>query len=95
MNEQETLINFNDWKESGTLSLTTYYKSGKAVATPLGYDRKGDKIYVNTRIKSYKIKRIKYNPTGKIALSNFKGSIKVHLLMLTSKFLNQKKKMKP
>lgn len=87
MNEQEE-INFNDWKDSGILSLTTYYKSGKSVATPLGYNKKGNKIFVNTRSKSFKIKRIKNNPTGKIAQSNYKGTIKSSFIDVNIKILN-------
>ena len=78
---------FDDWKEEGTLSLTTYYKNGKGVATPLGYSRKNDKIYVNTRVKSYKIKRLSNNPNGKIALCNYKGILKSPLIDVTVKIL--------
>lgn len=84
MNEQ---IHFTNWKDTGILSLTTYYRSGKSVATPLGYDKKGEKIYVNTRTSSYKIKRIKNNPTGKIALSNYRGSIKSPFIEVNIKIL--------
>lgn len=86
MNAQKE-FDFSDLKESGTLSLTTYYKSGKAVATPLGYDREDGKIYVNTRTKSYKIKRIKQNPNGKIALSDYRGTIKSPYIEVKIKIL--------
>lgn len=81
------LTTFNNWKKSGTLSLTTFYKNGKSVATPLNYEMENNKIYVNTRSKSYKIKRIKNNPTGKIALSNYKGSIKSPYIDVNIKIL--------
>jgi PPOX class probable F420-dependent enzyme len=79
---------FDEWKDEGTLSLTTYYKSGKGVATPLGYARKGNKIYVNTRIDSYKIKRLQNNPNGKIALSNMRGTLKSSSIDVKVRILN-------
>jgi PPOX class probable F420-dependent enzyme len=81
--------NFDDWKDEGTLSLTTFYKSGKGVATPLGYARSGDIIYVNTRMDSYKIKRLRNNTKGKIALSNMRGTLKGPLIDVEVKILNQ------
>ncbi|MHA1989475.1 MAG: hypothetical protein ACW981_02690 [Candidatus Hodarchaeales archaeon] len=80
--------NFEDWKDEGTLSLTTFYKSGKGVATPLGYARKGNKIYVNTRTDSYKIKRLQNNSSGKVALSNMRGTLKSPLTDVKVKILN-------
>ena len=71
---------FHDWKVEGTLSLTTYYKNGKGVATPVGYARKGDKIFVNTDANSYKIKRLKNNPSGQIALSTMRGKLRSPLV---------------
>ena len=79
--------NIVNWKTSGILSLTTYYKNGKGVATALGYERKGDKIFVNTRAKSYKVKRLRKNPDGKIAISNYRGTIKSPLIDVTVKIL--------
>ena len=78
----------NNWKEEGTLSLTTYYKSGKGIATPLGYSRKEGKIYVNTPVESYKVKILKNNPNGKIALSNLRGTLKSPLIDVQIKILS-------
>jgi len=50
-----------------TISLTTYYKSGKSVSTPVEYVRSGDKLYVSTPETSYKVKRIRGNSTAVIA----------------------------
>ena len=78
---------FANLKDSGIISLTTYYKSGKGVATPLGYDKKDNKIFMNTRKNSYKIRRIKNNHQGKIAVSDYRGRIKSPYIEVEIKIL--------
>ena len=67
---------FSDLKNEGTISLTTYYTNGKGVATPVGYSKRDNKIFVNTRALSYKIKRLRKNPKARIALCNMRGKVK-------------------
>ncbi|MHA1976619.1 MAG: PPOX class F420-dependent oxidoreductase [Candidatus Hodarchaeales archaeon] len=59
-----------------TISLTTYYKSGKGVATPVEFVRKNDRLYVSTRKDSYKVKRLRNNSDAKIAPCTMRGKIK-------------------
>ena len=59
-----------------TISVTTYYKSGKGVATPIEFIRKNDHLYASTRIDSYKVKRLRNNPNAKIAPCTMRGKLK-------------------
>ena len=58
------------------ISLTTFYKSGRGVATPVEFARKGDKLYISTEETSYKVKRIINNANANIAPCSFRGKIK-------------------
>ena len=62
-------------RQSKYISLTTYYKNGKGVATPVEFAEKDGLIYVNTREGSWKVKRLKENPKGTIALCTIRGKI--------------------
>ncbi|MHA1994025.1 MAG: PPOX class F420-dependent oxidoreductase [Candidatus Hodarchaeales archaeon] len=59
-----------------TISLTTYYKNGKGVATPIEFIRKNDHLYASTRVDSYKVKRLRNNPDAKIAPCTMRGKLK-------------------
>ncbi|PWI47145.1 hypothetical protein CEE45_13080 [Candidatus Heimdallarchaeota archaeon B3_Heim] len=59
-----------------TISLTTYYKSGKGVATPVEFVRNNDRLYVSTRKDSYKIKRLRNNSDAKVAPCTMRGKLK-------------------
>lgn len=61
---------FSDYNETGTIKLTTYYQSGKAVTTPINYHKVGDKLYGSTPQKSWKVKRLRKNPQAKVAPCN-------------------------
>lgn len=49
------------------MSLTTYRKSGAAVATPVWFARVDDNLYVMTLRASGKVKRISHTPRVRIA----------------------------
>src|SRR5580704_11877202 len=49
------------------ISLTTFRKSGAAVATPVWFGEQDDKLYVMTRSDSGKYKRIRNNPSRRLA----------------------------
>ena len=66
---------FDYLKGKRTISLTTYYKSGKGVATPVEFVKSEDKLYVSTRITSYKVKRLKNNLNALIAPCTMRGKI--------------------
>ena len=80
-------FNFANLKDNGIISLTTYYQNGKGVATPVNYEKKNSKIFVNTRLKSYKIKRLRKNPNATIAVSTMRGKIKSPYINVVAKIL--------
>lgn len=62
---------FVNYKEVGTIKLTTFYSSGKGVMTPVNYHKIGDKLYASTPQKSWKIKRLRKNPNATVTPCNF------------------------
>lgn len=62
-------------KNKKYISLKTFYKSGKGVTTPVEFVEKSGKLYVNTRKKSWKVKRIQGNPKAIIAPCTIRGKI--------------------
>lgn len=58
------------------LSLTTFKKSGEAVATPVWVVRDGDRLLVTTGADSWKVKRIRNNPRVLLAPCDARGNLK-------------------
>ncbi|MHA2055019.1 MAG: PPOX class F420-dependent oxidoreductase [Candidatus Hodarchaeales archaeon] len=67
---------FDYLKGEKFISLTTFYKSGKGVATPVEYIRKGEKLYVATSEDSYKVKRLRNNSSALLAPCTMRGKLK-------------------
>lgn len=57
------------------LSLTTFRKSGAAVATPVWFARDGARLVVTTQLQSGKAKRIRSNPQVTVAPCTANGQI--------------------
>jgi len=57
------------------ISLATFRKSGARVDTPVWFGEADEKIYVKSRSDSGKFKRIKNNPSVKVAPCNVRGKI--------------------
>jgi PPOX class probable F420-dependent enzyme len=57
------------------ISLETYRKNKQGVKTPVWFIQKNNTIYVVTREKTGKVKRIKNNNEVKIAPCNYKGTL--------------------
>ena len=55
--------------------LTTFRKSGVGVVTPVWFAERGGKLYVKTRIDSGKSKRIRNNPSVRVAPCTIRGKI--------------------
>jgi uncharacterized protein len=81
------VIEFDSLAKEQYISLTTYRKSGEAVATPVWFALEGNKIYVLTLINAGKLKRLKNNPkvtlipcnaAGKVHGKSMTGEAKVH-----------------
>jgi PPOX class probable F420-dependent enzyme len=57
------------------ISLTTFRKSGEAVATPVWFGEDSDKLYVMTRSDMGKTKRIRNNAQVKVAPCTIRGKV--------------------
>jgi PPOX class probable F420-dependent enzyme len=57
------------------VSLTTYRKNGVAVATPVWFGEEDNKLYVMTRSKFGKYKRIRNNPQVRVAPCTIRGKV--------------------
>jgi uncharacterized protein len=57
------------------ISLTTYRKNGDAVSTPVWFGEEGGKAYIKTIKDAGKTKRIRNNPSVKVALCDIRGKI--------------------
>ena len=66
---------FDNLTGKRTISLTTFYKNGKGVATPVEFVRSEDKLYVSTEKDSYKVKRLRNNSKAVIASCTMRGKI--------------------
>ncbi len=66
---------FFNLQDKKYVSLKTYYKNGKGIATPVEFADKDRKLYVNTRKTSWKVKRIQENPNATIAPCTIRGKI--------------------
>lgn len=61
--------------QSKYLSLTTFRKSGEAVATPVWVVRDGDHLYVTTKSDSGKVKRLRNNAHVLLAPCDMRGNL--------------------
>lgn len=61
--------------EGKYLSLTTFRKSGEAVATPVWVTRAGDNLYVITAENSGKVKRLRNNSSVLLAPCDVRGNL--------------------
>jgi PPOX class probable F420-dependent enzyme len=57
------------------ISLTTFRKSGAAVATPVWFGEEADKLFVMTRSDMGKTKRVRNNPQVKVAPCTIRGKV--------------------
>lgn len=57
------------------LCLETYRKNGQAMQTPVWFAREGDKIYIRTVAESGKVKRLRANPSARLAVCDRVGNV--------------------
>lgn len=62
--------------EGKYLSLTSYRRDGSPVATPVWFVTENGKLLVSTDAGSYKVKRIRRNPTVSIAACTASGRLR-------------------
>jgi len=58
------------------LSLTTYKRDGTPVPTPVWFVVEGEKLLVQTDVRSGKVKRIRANPRVTVAPCNARGHLR-------------------
>jgi len=63
-------------KDEKVISLETYRRNGNPVRTPVWFLEENGVIYVHTDDRTGKIKRVRRNPSVKIAPSHFRGKPK-------------------
>lgn len=65
-----------DFFDQSYINLETYKKNGTGVKTPVWFVIDNDLIYVITRERTGKVKRIKNNPSVKVCICSFSGNPK-------------------
>ncbi len=83
------MSNLEEIESEKCISLETYRKNNQPVQTPVWFVIKDDLIYVVTRDKTGKIKRLRENQQVKIVPCNFKGKIKGQWISGTAKILTE------
>ncbi|MFB5624324.1 MAG: PPOX class F420-dependent oxidoreductase [Nitrosopumilus sp.] len=83
------MINLDEIKSQKYISLETYRKNNQPVRTPVWFVVKDDLIYVVTRSKTGKVKRLKNNLQVKFALCNIKGKVTGEWISGTATILNE------
>jgi uncharacterized protein len=63
------------WTKQNYISLETYRKSGKAVATPVWFVQEGQTLLVITGAGSGKVKRIRNNPQVQVVPCKYNGQL--------------------
>jgi PPOX class probable F420-dependent enzyme len=58
------------------ISLETFKKNGQGVKTPVWFVLHNNALYVYTEADSWKVKRIRNNRRVRVAICNFRGTIK-------------------
>jgi len=69
------------------LSLTTFRRDGTGVATPVWFVREGARILVETDADSYKVRRIRRNPSVSVATCTATGRIRGEQVAATAELL--------
>ncbi len=83
------MYDFKEIESEKYISLETYRKNNQPVRTPVWFVIKNDLIYVVTRSKTGKVKRLRNNQQVKIVTCNFKGKIKGQWISGTAKILTE------
>jgi PPOX class probable F420-dependent enzyme len=71
------------------LSLTTFRRDGRAVATPVWFVIDGDHVLVLTGSATGKVKRIRHNPQVTVAACTGRGTVKGPILPATASILSE------
>ncbi|HEY5736609.1 MAG TPA: PPOX class F420-dependent oxidoreductase [Nitrosopumilus sp.] len=88
------MINLDEIKSQKYISVETYRKNNQPVRTPVWFVVKDDLIYVVTRSKTGKVKRLKNNLQVKFALCTIKGKVTGEWISGTATILNEEEAKK-
>lgn len=91
MSDKEKGNAFADFLGHKYIRLTTFYRNGKGVPTPVEFAEGNGKLYVSTRAKSWKVKRIRNNPNATIEPCTIRGKVKGSKMNVVVHILSQKK----
>lgn len=83
------MYNLDEIKLEKYISLETYRRNNQPVRTPVWFVVKDDLIYVVTRYKTGKVKRLQKNLQVKFALCTMKGKITSEWASGTAKILTE------
>jgi len=72
---ETTRVPFSSLDGESYISLTTYRKSGKPVATPIWFAEADGKVYALTLVGSGKLKRLAHTPEVEVAACDVRGNI--------------------
>jgi PPOX class probable F420-dependent enzyme len=67
---------FDELRGQQYISLTTYRKSGEAIASPVWFALEGGRMYIVTPAASAKVKRIRNSGRVELASSDARGKVK-------------------
>lgn len=69
-------VDLAQFKDQNYLSLESFRKNGQGVKTPVWFAESDGVFYVYTEADSYKVKRIRGNPSVRIAPCDMRGNLK-------------------
>jgi uncharacterized protein len=84
--------NTQQFENESYLNLETYRKNGHPIVTPVWFIIKNNDIFVVTREKTGKVKRIKNNSVVRVAPCNFRGVLKGMWTPGTARFVDSQEK---
>lgn len=82
----------SDLSSEKFIVLETYRKNGNPVRTPVWFVEDNRTVYVRTGAKSGKVKRLRRNPSVKLAPSNGRGNPKSEWIDATAAFANDQER---
>ena len=83
---------FSDLSAAKYIVLETYRRNGNPVRTPVWFVEDNGSVYVRTGVKSGKVKRLRRNPSLKLARSNGRGEPKGPWIDATATFAQDQEK---
>lgn len=82
------MIDVKQFEKQQYMSVETYRKTGEAVRTPVWFIEVNGEFLFNTEETSAKVKRIRRNPSVKIAPCDMRGELKGEFISGTARFLS-------